>query len=138
MYLVIDTWVWCKAQTTECLHSMKLLIKICMDCSHKILYDYEEEILDEYKNHINEPFMKRLFWKMAFKGKFVPRPRQKICIDDFDKSDIKFLQVAKSVHSTPVVSGESDFIKLREEDINNCYLILTPQEAIAALDLVQD
>lgn len=136
MYLVIDTWVWCRAQTIEGLDSLELLIKICRDCSHKLVYDHEAEILEEYRRHLNEPHVKRLFRDMTFKGKFVPRPRQEICIRNFDPSDMKFLQVAKSMHSTLVISGESDFLKLREEDTNNCYNILTPREAIDALGLI--
>jgi len=134
MYLVIDTWVWEKAQQAEP-ESMELLAKIQRKCEHKIIYDYEGEILDEYRKHIKQPPIVKLFSIMTQTQKIKPRPKGPIKIEGFDKSDLKFIQVAVSC-SALVVSGESDFLELRERFLKNNnqkIQILTPAEALDRL-----
>ena len=71
-------------------------------------------------------------------GKFEYRPPVPLKIENFDPSDIVFLQIALSVANCIVVSGESDFMNLRASLPNDIELkqklrsikILTPEEAI--------
>jgi putative PIN family toxin of toxin-antitoxin system len=134
MYLVIDTWVWEKAQQGEA-ESIELLAKIQRKCKHKIIYDCEEEILKEYRKHIKQPPIAKLFSIMTQAEKIVPKSKGPIKIEGFDKSDLKFIQVAVSC-SALVVSGDSDFLELRERFLKNGnrkIQILTPAEALDRL-----
>jgi predicted nucleic acid-binding protein len=134
MYLVVDTWVWEKAQEGDpC--ALELLAKIQRRCQHKIIYDYEGEILDEYRKHIKQPPLCRLFAFMARTGKIEPKSKSTVKIENFDKSDMKFIQVAIP-SSALVVSGNSDFLEIRKRLTKNGRLnveILTPMEALDRL-----
>jgi predicted nucleic acid-binding protein len=136
MYLVVDTWVWEKAQEGD-FYSLELLAKICRKCEHKIIYDYEREILDEYEKHIEEDpsnAVHRIFKYMTQTGKIVPKSRSTVKIENFDKSDMKFIQVAIP-SSALVISGDSDFLEIRKHLINKKLnvKILTPMEALDRL-----
>jgi len=137
MYLVVDTWVWEKAQRGESLASLELLAKIYRKCEYRIIYDYDGEILDEYKNHIRELPIIRMFRLMTQTGKMIPRPKSNIEIKDFDKSDLKFIQVAITTPNTLIISGNSDFLELKKRLEKNKKLkevkILTPEEALNVL-----
>jgi predicted nucleic acid-binding protein len=137
MYLVVDTWVWEKAQRGESLISLELLAKIYRKCEHKIIYDYDGEILDEYKNHIRELPIIRMFRLMTQTGKMMPRSKGDIEIKDFDRSDLKFIQVAITTPNTLIISGNSDFLELKKHLEKNKKLkevkILTPEEALNIL-----
>jgi predicted nucleic acid-binding protein len=115
MYLVVDTWVWKTAgqKTEESLESLELLAKICRIC-HKIIYDYEEEILDEYRRCLEGSPIRHMFKIMTERGKIVPKSRSRVNIESFDKSDLKFIQVALSVPGSIIITGDSDFLQLRE------------------------
>jgi len=135
MYLVIDTWVWKTAQTADSIESVELLARIARKCDYKLIYDYEEEILREYRKHIEQTPIKKIFNNMVQRGKMEPRPAIPKKINCFDKSDLKFIQVALSTPDTIIVSGDSDFLELRKQlEKNKIPLqILTPKEALEIL-----
>lgn len=131
MYLVIDTWVWCKAQTGECYYSGIVLLHIAKSNNHKILLDDNCEIETEYRNNIHDTFWIKIFTKMVQKDCFLYKSKILIDIKNFDPSDLKFLQVAASIPGTPIVSGETDFLLFR--NINTDYNIKTPIEILPFL-----
>lgn len=139
MYLVIDTWVWAKAGELKSPESLALLLRIWKKCEHKIIYDYEEKILAEYKKHIRPLHIAKIFRIMTQIGKLVPKAKSSIIIENFDESDQKFIQVAIAVpYNTLIVSGNSDFLTLREqlkedEELGRRLRIVTPEEALGIL-----
>jgi len=134
MYLVIDTWIWEKAQTSESPESLELLAKILRKCEYKIVCDPNGEIIEEYKKHIRE--LRYLFRAMVQKDKIVPRPKSSLKIKDFDRSDLKFVEVAITTPDKIIVSGNSDFFHLKERpEVKKLQVkILTPMEALNILN----
>lgn len=140
MYVVIDTWVWERAQELD-LECCRFLFDLFQECQH-ILIDAEHGIEREYYNHLkNGSLLKKLFTNMVSKGKISIRSRHKIINDfDFDDADLKFLEVAIST-SANVVSGEDHFLKLKEKlkvepELRQRLremVILTPSEACSIL-----
>jgi len=137
MYLVIDTWVWETAQAADPIESLELLARIVRKCEHKVIYDYKEEILREYRRHIEQSPspIKNIFKIMVQSGKMVAHSEVPKEINGFDKSDLKFVRVALSTPGTIIVSGDSDFLELRKQlERNGIQLkILTPKEALEIL-----
>jgi predicted nucleic acid-binding protein len=133
MYLVIDTWVWEKAQKGDPF-ALELIAKIQRKCEHKIIYDYEGEILDEYRKHIKQPPIIHLFVIMTQTGKIIPKSKSTIEIENFDESDVKFIQVAIP-SSAMVISGDSDFLGIKKllENRKLTIEVLTPMEALERL-----
>jgi len=138
VYLVIDTWVWEKAQRIESGECGELLFKIFNKCEHKILLDTDGEILEEYVRHISD-FMAKLFQRMSQIGKMTYRPKVPVNLSGFDPSDMKFIQVALSTPNAIIVSGDSDFLCLRKEIEKGALeelrglRIVTPEEALTFL-----
>jgi len=137
MYLVIDTWVWEKAQRAESPEALELLAKVWRKCEHKIIYDCEGKILDEYIKHIKAMPIVFMFRIMTQTGKMVPRPIINLNLEGFDKSDMKFVQVAISTPGTIIISGDSDFLEIRkrlkEDERLRSIKILSPAEALHIL-----
>lgn len=139
MYLVIDTWVWVKAQTAESPEAGELLYMVLRKCEHKIVVDCEEEIINEYKKHI-AGHMAKLFQRMSQTNKILHRPKTQVNLSHFDPSDMKFIQVALSTPDKIVISGDSDFINLRQKLIMDHSIelrqlkIMSPEEALYNLD----
>ena len=131
MYLVIDTWVWCKAQTGECVDSGLFLLSVIKSNSHKVILDDECEIENEYRTQIKDIFWIKTYLKMIQKNCFIYKAKIRIVINGFDPSDMKFIQVAASIPGTPIISGDSDFLKLRSQI--STYNILTPSEILSKI-----
>jgi predicted nucleic acid-binding protein len=136
--LVIDTWVWVKAQNLEAPECGELLYKLTRLCKNKILCDDMGEIGDEYWKHMKGVYA-QLFKRICQMGKVVHRGRMKLNISGFDPSDIKFLEVALACPGAFVVSGDSDFLSLREQiakgrspsPLLKNIKILTPSEVLS-------
>ncbi len=166
MYMVVDTWVFAKIATgiesSDNLwnDSLLLIALIAYYCEHKVVIDHEGEILSEYENVFkkllegrNNFFMnvQTLIRRFVSTGKIIRKARIPLpkrvydkILEIFDKSDLKFVEVALSIPSNEkiIISGDSDFIKLRDA-LNNDeelrrYLkgikILTPGEAASLIE----
>lgn len=136
MYLVIDTCIWEKAGSGDP-YALSILSTIQIKCEHKIVYDYECEIINEYRRHIKDPALIKLFTKMTQTGKITPKSKTNINntkIEKFDKSDLKFIQVALS-SSALIITEDSDFFAiqnaLKERGLN--VEVLSPKEALNRL-----
>jgi len=69
-------------------------------------------------------------------GKFISRPRAHLELDiDFDPDDLKFLEVAINSPHRIIITGDSDFLTIRDEEQirNNRIQILTVEEALKEL-----
>ena len=142
MDLVVDTWVWETAQarsgTVACFESVELLAKVCKSTSHALLGDYEDEIKSEYDAHVRDELVKHFYVTIVFRGRFKKRGRTSITLTrHFDPDDLKFIEVAYVLPRAPVISGDSDFLELRnhldEEPSIAGLEILTPGEIVARL-----
>jgi len=135
-YLVIDTCVLEKAQNLD-YSALWILVKVGDNCKYKIVYDYEEEILSEYRKHLRSDLIKKMISDMVFKGKFVPRPKANIDLRAFDAADLKFVQTAASVPNCYIISVNSDYNKIKELLQKDSRLrnikVFTPEEAKAIL-----
>ncbi len=150
MYLVIDTWVWKAAQEGKNYDSLMLLAGIARKarkCRFRLIIDYDNEILEEYKKHLKDNIVKKIFLELVKRGKIEHKPKAPIVINDFDKDDLKYIQVAVTIlkhnQEVYVISGDSDFIELRKriKEHNDITLrelskkILTPEEALSKINL---
>ncbi len=123
-YLVIDTWVLEKASTprnnpTETQieiqsKAVELLARIVSQC-HRVVLDYDGEILSEYSRHIRGFVGEWLQMVMKYPQKMQYRPRGHVPLSNFDPADVKFLEVAVNTPHRIVVSGESDFLTKKED-----------------------
>jgi predicted nucleic acid-binding protein len=138
-YLVVDTWVWRKVEEADP-HAVKLITEIIIKC-HKIIIDYEGEIQKEYERRLkNGSIIWKFFKYLSGNKKIVHRPKHDITINYIYLSDDdkKFIQIAKSMNPpAPIISGDSDFLKLREcirnGNLNLDIEIFTPDEALNEL-----
>jgi predicted nucleic acid-binding protein len=118
MDLVVDTWVWETAQSTDGQDSsfqcVELLSILCRTSSNSVLLDYEDEIRKEYESHIRDKNTKYFYQTMTARGRFKYRGRTTIRLRNrFDPDDMKFVEVAYVHPRSPIVSGDSDFMELR-------------------------
>jgi predicted nucleic acid-binding protein len=137
LYIVIDTWVWQRAQEFDstCLHFLTTLYH---ECKHTVLCDSDGEIEKEYYRYMDLNLVKKIFTELIRKGKVEKKYRCKIENDfGFDPNDMKFLEVAVLVNAK-IVSDERDFSLLKQklqtdEKLSlrlNKVQILTPAEAM--------
>lgn len=118
MNLVVDTWVWERAQSTDgstdSFESIELLSVVCKSPEHVLLIDYEDEIKQEYELHIRAGLGKYFYETMTKRGKFRYHGRTTVrIVSRFDPDDVKFIEVAYVPPRAPVISGDSDFMDLR-------------------------
>jgi predicted nucleic acid-binding protein len=136
MYLVIDTCVWESAQNGDA-SSIDILCKILLHPDHVILVNMKGDILNEYRAHIREPVLIRLFTQLSRSYKIRYRPRTPLKIKNFDPNDVKFVEVANSTPNTILVTVDSDYDVFRQLQDSDSRLrlirIMTPADAILVL-----
>lgn len=124
-YLVLDMWILEHASTsrenlTESqieLHSkaVELLARIIRRC-HRVILDYDGDILREYSRHIRGFVGEWLQMATRHPMKVQYRPRGRVRpTSNFDPADLKFLEVAVNSPHRIIISGESDFLAIKED-----------------------
>lgn len=144
-YLVVDTWVLEYASTprgqlTESqieLHSkaVELLARIIHRC-HRVILDYNGDILSEYSSHIRGFVGEWLQMVARYPMKVQYRPRSRVRLQaNFDPNDLKFLEVAINSPHRIVISGDSDFLTIKENPdiLSQNIRILDLEEALREL-----
>lgn len=111
---IIDTNILEIAQDygNESFHSAVRLIFTLYDKCNKIAYN--DKIMEEYRDHIHNPFIRKWFTDNQRMGKFKyifcssidKHVRKKLRIDP---DDIKFIEVAKSCPDKIIITEDSDF-----------------------------
>lgn len=115
----------------------QLLSTIYTRC-HGVVVDENGEIFEEYKRFLRQDeFLAKWFISMSNKsGKFLSRARGHVDLDTaFDPDDLKFLEVAINSPHRIIVTGDSDFFAIRNDEQirNNRIQILTVEEALRQL-----
>jgi len=117
--------------------ALQLLSTIYTNC-HSVVVDEDGEIFDEYERFIRrEDSLAKWFISMSNEPrKFISRPRAHLELGiNFDPDDLKFLEVAINSPHRIIITGDSDFLTIRnEEQIRNLGIrILTVEEALREL-----
>ena len=124
-YVVVDTWVLERAfppeapferneieVTSKAAELLSRIIRVC----HRVVLDYNQEILGEYSRHIRGFVGQWLKLASRCPDKIQYRPRGQIRLNvRFDPSDYKFLEVAVNSPHKIVISGDSDFLNIRND-----------------------
>jgi len=130
---VVDTCVLEKAQNSD-FSALEILAKVGRDCKYKIVCDYEEEILSEYRKHLHSNLFEKMISIMIFKGKIVKKAKADIRLKAFDPADLKFVQMAASLPKCYIITMNSNYNKIKELQQKDSRLrnikVLTPEEAI--------
>jgi len=144
-YVVIDTWVLEHASPStmpltddeiDLTHkAVELLARIMRKC-HRVVLDYDRDILNEYQRH-RRGFVSYWLQMIDMRSQKVdPRPRGRINLTvRFDPNDMKFLEVASVIPCTIIISGDSDFLTIkdnREIKSRNIH-VMNLDEALAVL-----
>ena len=115
----------------------ELLSKVYTKC-HRVVIDQEGDILEEYSQHIRVNDFLRKWWiaVSSLVGKLTTRPRAQMTLDiDLDPDDVKFLEVIVNAPHRILVTGNSDFLAIRDHQrIRDLGVrILTVEEALRQL-----
>jgi predicted nucleic acid-binding protein len=141
-YLVLDTWLFEKSRdrsSPEMMMKVHALFALLYDSCWVVVLDYDGAIEQEYRSHLDE-FAMLWFTEMGTKissestPKIVYRPRTSISIEDLDPDDWKFIQVALNTPGRRVVTGDSDFERVKVALFEKHHVtILTIEEALEIL-----
>lgn len=117
-YLVIDTWLLEKA-SEKYFDVIELLARIARK-SHKIILDYDGEILSEYSSHIESGGMSgAVFEKCSREAKITYKPIADISSRiegvPVDSDDRKFLGVTVNSPHRIFVTGEPKLLRIKEQ-----------------------
>lgn len=123
-YVVLDTWLLAKASTfpkdsmesDEVSKAAELLFRILHKC-HRIVLDEEGEMLTEYERHKSEFIRRWLIQIRMYTDKVMFRSRTPLKIrKPLHINDVKFIEVTvKSPHKT-LITGDSDLLKIKENE----------------------
>lgn len=123
-YVVVDTWVLERASPKTMPHTddeidlinkaVEILARIARKC-HRIVLDYDGDILGEYQRH-RRGFVSRWLQMMISRSEKINyRPRAQINLTvSFDPNDMKFLEAAIIIPCTIIISGDSDFLNIKD------------------------
>lgn len=137
MLASICNWPTNPEQRMQIWSCLQLLSTIYTNC-HSVVVDENGEIFDEYKRFMRrEDSLAKWFISMSNEPrKFISRPRAHFELDiAFDPDDLKFLEVAINSPHRIIVTCDSDFLKIRNEEQirDNRIRILTVEEALREL-----
>ena len=115
MEIVIDTWLMERASSdVKAVQLLKVIIEKC----HKIILDYDAEILSEYSRHM-KGYAKKFFAKCSMEGK-IDYKAQANLHEEFrkkaiDPDDIKFLCVCINTVHKIFIKGDRKLLKHKNQ-----------------------
>ena len=115
MEIVIDTWLMERASSDD---KVIQLLNVIIEKCHKIVLDYDTEILSEYSRHM-KGYAKKFFAKCVMEGKIDYRAQADLH-EEFrkkaiDPDDIKFLCVCVNTIDKIFITGDRKLLKHKNQ-----------------------